>query len=225
MPGTVTETLYDAARPVWEAAMDHPFLRELAADSLPLAKFRQYMCQDYVYLIDYSKLFAWAVMKAPKLQWAARFADLLQSTLNHEMNLHRAYAAQFGISVEELETTEPLPVTLAYTKYLLDAAAHGDLAELLAALLPCAWLYWEVGCKLTTDNQLEPDSPYRAWVEQYSDPRFGELTAWLRSCLDELAAGLPDWRIDRLRERFVTASRFEYMFWDAAYQGAGWPIS
>ncbi|MCL6626204.1 thiaminase II [Alicyclobacillus shizuokensis] len=221
----VTDWLHEQTHSIWQAAHQHPFVRELGDGTLDVDKFRFYILQDYVYLIDYSKLFAWAAIKAPKLEWASRFAGLLESTLNREMDLHRGYAAQFGISPEELEATEPAPVTVAYTKYVLDAAAHGDLEELLAALLPCAWLYWEVGCGLAKSNRLAPDSLYRAWIEQYADPRFGELTAWLRACLDELAADAPDWRRQRLYDRFITASRFEYMFWDAAYHRSGWPVS
>jgi thiaminase/transcriptional activator TenA len=224
MQNRVTDQLYESARMIWRACEQHPFVTGLGDGTLPVEKFRFYICQDYVYLVDYSKLFAWAVIKSPTLELAGRFADLLHSTIHQEMDLHRRYAERFGISASDLEKTEPAPITIAYTRYLLEAASQGDLGELLAALLPCAWLYWEVGSRLAARASMTGGSPYREWIDTYSDPRFGELTQWLKATLDQLAEGLPDWYLKRLRERFVTASRFEYLFWDMAYREATWPV-
>src|SRR5439155_11580244 len=110
--------------------------------------FKFWVRQDYLFLIDYARLLAMAVVKAPDLPTMRRFADLVQATLNVEMELHQAYAAGFGITPEELEAKTKAPTTQAYTDFLLRAAA-GDHTELLAALLPCMWGFSEIGQRLS----------------------------------------------------------------------------
>ena len=98
-----TDRLYELAEPIWEAQHAHPFVRGIGEGSLEVEKFRFWVRQDYLFLIDYARLLAMAVAKAPDLPTMRRFADLVQATLGVEMDLHRAYAAEFGISSKELE--------------------------------------------------------------------------------------------------------------------------
>ena len=98
---TLTHQLYEAAAPVWRQSLAHPFVRSLGDGSLPLENFRFYMRQDYVFLIEYSRLVALAAAKAPSLDTMARFATLLDATLNQEMALHREFATECGITAEE----------------------------------------------------------------------------------------------------------------------------
>lgn len=228
MTGKFTEYLYEKARPIWEASHQHPFVTGIGDGSLPVEKFRFFMCQDYVYLKDYAKLFAMGAIKSPTLAMAGKFADLLQSTLNVEMELHRQYARKFDITAEELEATEPAPYTLAYTKYMLDAAHQGDIADLVAVLLPCMWSYWEIGVRLsenrTLTRALPEDSVYNEWIDMYASEEFAELSRWLIETMDHLAFGLPEPRLKELTNYFVTASRFEYLFWEMAYRQETWPI-
>src|SRR5207244_52222 len=98
-----TDRLYELAEPTWEAQYAHPFVRGIADGTLDVEKFKFWVRQDYLFLIDYARLLAMAAAKAPDLPTMRRFADLVHATLNVEMELHRAYAAEFGISPEELE--------------------------------------------------------------------------------------------------------------------------
>lgn len=218
-----TDRLHRAVRPIWQASHNHPFVQGIADGTLPVEKFRFYMCQDYVYLIDYSKLFALASIKATDVAMMGRFADLLASTLNVEMDLHRQYAEKFQISRAELESTEPAPITLAYAKYMLDVAHHGALAELVSSLLPCMWSYWEIGKRLALENRVPADSLYQEWIDMYSSPKFGDLAQWLIDVMNQLAEGLPESHLRRLEQHFVTTSRYEYLFWDMAYKLESWP--
>jgi thiaminase/transcriptional activator TenA len=101
-----------------------------------------------VFLIEYACLLALAAARGPDLETMTRFATLLKETLETEMNLHRAYAVEFGISRQELERELPAPATRGYTDFLLRVAATGDFAELAAALLPCMWAFSEIGLRL-----------------------------------------------------------------------------
>lgn len=219
-----THRLFRVVQPIWDASLNHPFLTGLKDGTLDQRKFAYYMRQDYVYLIDYAKVFAIGSIKAPDLETMGKFARLLDATLNMEMELHRQYAAKFGISHAELEATRPSPTTIAYTKYLLDAAQTGSFPELVAVLLPCMWGYNMVGKEFAKDPKALEHPLYKDWVLMYSSAEFSELTDWTLGLLDRLADGLPERELAKLEEHFLVSSRFEYMFWDAAYREEGWPV-
>src|SRR5690606_32401921 len=128
--GPFTAHLFEAVRSIWDAQLEHPFVRGLGDGTLEESRFKNWVRQDYVYLREYSRISAWAVTKALDLEtmgWYARVLDLL---LNVEMGLHRKYAERFGISHEELEAEEMWPTNRAYTDFLVRTAADGDLADL-----------------------------------------------------------------------------------------------
>ncbi|MGF7035604.1 thiaminase/transcriptional activator TenA [Paenibacillus mucilaginosus] len=220
---TFTQRLLGKLEGVWRQNHSHPFVHEMGAGTLDRDKFRFYMIQDYLYLIDYAKLFALGAVKANDLATMEKFAALLHSTLHEEMALHRAYAARFGISEEELETAEPSPITLAYSHYMLHAAQNGSLAELVAALLPCMWSYWEIGKELSRIPGAADHEDYGEWIRMYSSEEFGALAQWCIGLLDELAEGRSEAELARLEEIFLNTTRYEYMFWDMAYHGQMWP--
>src|SRR5690348_3905614 len=114
------------AEPIWAAQHAHPFVRGIGDGSLPLDAFRHWVRQDYLFLIDYCRLFALAAARAPDLATMTRFAELLGATLGTEMELHRGYAADFGITRDELEREVAGPTTRAYVDFLLRTAALGD---------------------------------------------------------------------------------------------------
>src|SRR5215210_7051608 len=158
-----------AADPIWRAQHEHPFVRGVAAGSLPVAQFERYVRQDYVFLIDYGRLLALGAARAPDLATMRRFADLTQAILGAEMELHRAFAREFGITEAALEAELPAPQTRAYTDFLLRTAALGDFAELAAALLPCMWGYAEIGARLAREPS-PADPRYARWIATYADP-------------------------------------------------------
>ncbi len=181
-----TDHLRALAEPVWRAQHEHPFVRGIGDGTLELAKFTHWVRQDYLFLIEYCRLFGLAAARAPDLATLSRFADLLQATARTEMELHRAYAREFGIAPEELEREEMAPTTRAYTDFLLRVAATGDLAELAAELLPCMWGFSEIGCALKARG-LPAEPRYAKWVEMYADPEFATLAEWCRALVDRLA--------------------------------------
>lgn len=219
-----SDRLYRAAQQVWESSHRHPFLTELRDGTLDPKRFIYYLRQDYVYLIDFAKMFALGGAKARDLETMGKFAELFHSTLNVEMELHRRYAERFGLSREELAATVPSPTTIAYTKYMLDAAHNGSLAELVAALLPCMWSYREIGRAFARVPGALDHPLYREWILMYTSDEFGELTDWCIGLIDSLAEGLPERELAVLEERFVVASKFEYLFWDMAYREEEWPV-
>jgi len=218
-----TEHLRQKAAGLWEAQHQHPFVRGIGDGTLGLEKFKFWLRQDYVFLIEYARLLALAVARSPDLDTMTRFATLLKETVETEMNLHRAYAAEFGISHEQLEREPTAPTTRGYTDFLLRVAATGDFAELAAALLPCMWAFSEIGRRLTA-KPAPSDQRYAKWIAMYSSREFAELAQWCRDLLDRLAAGLPERDLQKLETAFLTSSRYEWLFWEMAWKMEGWPI-
>jgi thiaminase (transcriptional activator TenA) len=221
----LTERLYQKVNDVWQKTHQHPFVVGIGTGELPVESFIRYMKQDYVFLIDYSKLFALGAVKARDIETMAAFAKLLDETLHGEMDLHRQYAQRFGITNQQLEDTKPMPINLAYTRYMLNVAQNGSLEELIAALLPCMWSYWEISKMLAeTYPNASEHYLYGEWVKMYSSSEFGSLATWLIDLLDRLSDGKPERELAILEEHFLTTSRFEYMFWDMVYLGGEWPV-
>jgi len=218
---TLSAELYEKARPIWDAQLAHPFVKGLGDGTLEVERFKRWVLQDYLYLKEFARIFAWAVAKADRLDTMGWYAGVLNLTLNTEMGLHRAYAERFGITPEELEATAMWPTTRAYTDFLVRTSADGDMADLLAALLPCAWGYVHIGQALATAAS-PADQRYADWIAQYASPEFAEAADWLRRELDRVSAGASPDRRRRLTELFVLSSRYEWEFWEMCWNGEAW---
>ena len=216
-----TDHLYETARPIWDAQLEHPFVRGIADGTLDPATFSNWVRQDYLYLKDYSRVFAWAAAKSQHLSSMGWYAKLLDLILNLEMGLHRSYAERFEISLEELEAEQMWPTTRAYTDFLVRTSADGDMADLVAALLPCAWGYAYVAEHMAPDG-MPADDRYADWIAMYVSEEFTGARDWLIEEMDRLAEGLTEEKRARLTEIFVIASRYEWMFWEMCWTGEEW---
>jgi thiaminase/transcriptional activator TenA len=216
-----TDQLYLAARPIWDAQLEHPFVRGLGDGSLDPETFKNWVRQDYLYLKEYSRMFAWGAAKSHRLESMGWYAKLLDLILNGEMALHRSYAERFQITLEELEAEEMWPTARAYTDFLVRTAADGDMADLVAALLPCAWGYAYVGEHLA-EGGFPEDARYADWIRMYISPEFTGARDWLIDEMDRLAEGASEEKRARLTEIFVLSSRYEWMFWQMCWAGEQW---
>lgn len=219
--GSLSERLRCGSQDVWEAYHRHPFVRGIGDGTLPEPAFAFYLRQDYVYLVDYARLWSMALARATRRADMERCAELVHGTLHIEMALHRRVCASFGISAETLESTEPAAVTLGYASYLLRVAHEGDRAELLAALVPCLWSYREIADRLA-ERGLPANEHYRDWIRTYTGDDYRRLVLWGREWLDAEGARFAD--TSALCGAFRTSSRWEVLFWDMAWQQADWPV-
>ena len=210
--------------PLWDKEKRHPFVTGIGDGSLPLEKFRYYMRQDYLFLIDFCRAISLAVAKAQNVEDMGWFARLLHETLNTEMSMHVGFCRDFGITEEELKGTRPSPTTLGYSSHLVHTAYSGGAGEIAAAILPCSWGYSEIGRTLA-EKGAPPDQPlYTRWIEMYSSQEFAQLADWLRSFIDRVALGSGGEELRKMEEAFMLSSRYEYMFWDAAYRMEEWSL-
>lgn len=220
MPGRISARLRADHADAWEACFTHPFVQAIGRGDLEADRFRTFLVQDYLFLIDYARVLAIASAKAPEVQSQTRFAELARSTLAVEMDVHREMCANWEIDATELEGAEALPTTVAYTSFLLRCAS-GDIGELGAALLPCQWGYADVGVRLK-DAGLPDHERYAAWIQSYAHPDYQALTDWLRVFVDDLGADISQHTYRRWSLVFLTTLRYEAAFWEMAWSGERW---
>lgn len=224
MNSQFTDRLWNRVDKLWNNYLDHPFVKGLGEGWLDEEKFKHWLKQDYVYLIEYSRLFALGSAKAHDLETMNTFANLLHGTLFMEMDLHREYADKFGISHMDLEKTEAAAATTAYTSYMLNISQRGNIEHVAATVLACAWSYNFIGKKLAEiDGALEHDL-YGDWVQTYSSDEFTELADSCKNLINALTEGKPERELAELEEIVYKTSLFEYMFWDMAENLEEWPV-
>lgn len=195
-----------------------PLLVGLEDGTLERERFSYYMGQDARYLFSYGKALAAAASQADNADDVMFWAKAAHNTFVVERQLHAAH-------VQELDTTVASPTCLGYTTYLQSLAGNGSYPVLAAAILPCFWIYQDVGERLLQRVGDNLDGhPYRDWISAYADPEFAQATAAATAIVDRLAGQAQDDTAARMMDAFVTASRYEWMFWDAGYRMEGWPI-
>ena len=213
-----------SAERLHHAIFNHPCVTGIGDGTLDVERFKHFIRQDYLFLIEYSRVLALASARAPALEEMGRFAELLTETLTSEMALHRGYCARFGITGAELDATKAAPTTQAYTDFLLKTAYSGSFAELSCALLPCMWGYCEIGLKLAQRGKPVHQPLYAEWIDMYSSAEFQSLAGWLRGLVDRLAQEASAEERARMEAAYITGTRYEYAFWDMAWRLEEWPV-
>lgn len=196
----ISTELHVIGRPLLDDQLGHPTVRGIARGDLAESVFRSWLEQDYLFLLDYVRVFSRLAWQAPDGH-LGDLVDLAHSTWHDELTLHRTLAAEFGA---DLDGAKKGPACQAYTSFLLESAAN--YAEGLVALYPCMWGYSTLGRILAEDPPTEPR--YRAWVDTYADPGFAALAERIATMIDETD---PD--PARAKVLFVQGMNHEHTFW------------
>jgi thiaminase/transcriptional activator TenA len=220
---TLSERLRLSALSLWQRQFQHPFVVALGNGSLPRANFEFYIRQDALFLDELTKTFAYAATKTSDHTEMEQFGKLLLNTLLVEAGLHQRYGERFGLTPAQMASTPMAPTNYAYTRHLLFIASSGTLPELLTAILPCAWIYAEVGRHLVGSTPAAADHPYADWLVTYVSPDFDAVGRWIRERLDARAVFLTPQEEARLHEIFLTSTRYEWLFWEMAWHLEEWP--
>jgi thiaminase/transcriptional activator TenA len=202
---SLSHRLAEHGLPSVRAQLAHPTVAGIGRGDLDPAVFRSWLEQDYLFLLDFVRVFARLAWQAPDGH-LGDLVDLAHSTWHEELELHRGLAAEFDA---DLFGAVPGPATTAYTAFLLDAAA--DYGRGLAALLPCMWGYSTLGRLLAEHPPAEPR--YARWVATYADPGFAKLAERCAQMLDEAYAEV---LVDEATATvaFDHALAHELAFWD-----------
>ncbi len=219
-----TKRLQQSAKPIWDAQLTHPFVVALGNGTLPKRKFRYYILQDARYLEELARIFALGAQKAQDPDTVLRFAKLVEETIVVERGLHETYGKQWKLTAADMRNTPLAPTNYAYCRHMRSTAQTGTLAELTVVALPCAWIYCAVGRHLLRKGPPSSKHPYRDWLLLYGSPEFAEVTRWMRALVDTEAKRAGKAEQERMREAFLTSSRYEWMFWDMAWREEAWPV-
>jgi thiaminase (transcriptional activator TenA) len=215
-----TEHLRAKADALWQASFEHAFVTGIADGSLPLENFKYYVLNDSYYLSVFAKIQALGAAKAEDLYTSGRMASHAQGTYEAELGLHENFSKRLGITEEERASFQPSPSAYAYTTHLLSVGHTGTLGEIIAAILPCYWLYLEIGERLLGQVPTEPI--YQDWINAYGGEWFAQLVHEQIDRLDALAEQASPAEQQRMERHFLISSQYELGFWQMAYTLEHW---
>jgi thiaminase (transcriptional activator TenA) len=214
--------LWDGSADLYRAILAHPFITGLTEGSLPHGAFAFFVIQDALYLQKYANALATVASRAPDTAATEVFARDAADIIAVEREMHGTLLADLGIDPEAIGTAEPAPATLAYTSYLMATTLGGSYAEGVGAVLPCYWIYWEVGKELL--HRGSPDARYQHWISMYSSEEYGSVVQAVLDITDRVGPDLSPAERARVHRAFRTTSRYEWMFWDMGFRQEAWPV-
>lgn len=217
-----TSVLRESSEQLWEQLTAHPFVREMAAGTLPLEKFQHYIEQNLLYLPQYSRALALGAAKSRDDDELRSFAGSLAKIVDIEIpqNLLLCERVRGLTGTTAPRASEMAPGALSYTSYLLATAGVGTPVDILALVMPCAWSYGDIGRLL--EPKMVEHAVYSDWISFFATDDYDALVTRLRRELDDRAAELGAADKQRLGDIFHTAMRMEKGFWDMAYDLQHW---
>ncbi len=219
MKNTVSNLIIEGSRSIVEDFHSHPFVKGIANGELPIEKFQFYMIQDYLYLLDYAKVFSIGAAKASDPSLMRVFSDYVSSILSGEMDVHKGYMKKLGIDLKDAENAIMSQDNLSYTSYMLRMAYEGGPAEVCAAILPCAISYEEIARKMVENDPACVDHEfYGAWIKSYAGEEYHNENIEVMELTDKAAEGYSQKQIDRLIEIGRRCTLYEGRFWDMAWE-------
>jgi thiaminase/transcriptional activator TenA len=216
-----TGQLWAETEPVYTAILDHPFIKGLTSGELSTDRFVQFISQDTHYLQDFVRALLILAARAPDFA-ATRMLTAHAAAAAGETGLHAELMTQLGRDPAELLAFDVRPATLGYTSFLLATVSNGDFADGLAGVVPCFWIYAEVGKNLKEAGS--PNPVYQRWIDSYGGDEYLHEVQLLLDLTDQVGAALSPDAQASARANFRVAARYEWMFWDAAYRLEQWPV-
>ncbi len=215
----VTDRLYEAVREIWDGYYQHPFVQGIRDGNLDKEKFRYYILQDYLYLIDYARVFALGAAKSPDLDTMQMFAGKCKSILDNEMSIHDEYMGLFDITQEELDNTVTAIDNASYTAYMLRVGYEEDAAAICSAILACSVSYEILAKRMIKDRPDCVDNPlFGEWIMGYASIGYSDENIELEEFTNRLTADYSEKQYRHLEEIFVNCSRLETAFWDMGWE-------
>ena len=222
MTDSFSAELWHGIDDIYAAILAHPFIAGLTDGSLPHDAFAFYLVQDTLFLRRYAQALAAVAGQAPDTAGTEMFARHAAGIVAAEMSLHESLLADLGMDPASVDAAQEAPTTLAYTSYLLAAVRGGSYGEGVGAVLPCYWIYWEVGKHLLGKGS--PNPGYQRWIDTYGAEDFGAEALEVIAVTDKLGPALAPADRERVRRHFRATSRYEWMFWDMGYRQENWPL-
>ena len=219
-----SKILRSNAKPIWDKIYAHPYLKEFGDGTLSISKFKYFLQQDHIYVVEYCRPLAIAISKADSAEEMKWFADLIIGGLTWEAKNEEMLAEMIGMSYGELTSAIQSPTSRAYSDFLVQVASTGTVAEFIASMSPCMLTYPEIGRMLKPKKGLDKVSAYRAWTDFYASDEAWAFAKQFDDKLDVLGETESSNVKNKMSKNFLIASRYEYMFWDMAYKEEKWLV-
>ncbi len=212
-----TDQLWQEIEHIYRNILELPFNRELMNGSLDEEIFVFYLKQDSYYLADFTRALSLTGLRAEQMEHVEDFLGFALGAVKVERALHEHYFEQFQVPRQ----IEKSPTCFNYTNFLLRTASLNSLPEAVAAVLPCFWIYREVGHYIS--ERASADNPYSDWIETYSSEAFSEDVDRAIEITDEIAKSASTRQHSKMKRVFGYSTRLEWMFWESAYRKEQWP--
>ncbi len=217
----LSEILYEKVRGLWEEAAEKPFVIQMANGTLDHGRFRYYMLQDYLYLLDYIDILDNTMKYTEDPELKAFLSRIAEETRNETARVHVPNMKKTGITDEEIEKSKKADVIVEYVGYMKRQLEEEGLIAGLTALLQCSWVYAYIGQRLTEEYPKEiASSPYRSWFKSYTCEDYTETNRRWIEALDHETAQIDEDEVLKLCTIFETCARYENRFWDVLYREA-----
>lgn len=212
-----SEKVWAEALPVYNDIINMPFIKELAAGTLDVEKFKYYLQQDAHYLEYFARALAIIAAKTREIDTMLDFIRFSEGAIVVERALHDSYFKDYNLQ----ERVVMSPACHHYVHYLQSTVYMADNAIGMAAVLPCFWIYKKVGDHILSIASIE-NNPYQNWIATYAGEEFGHLVDKAIAICDLAAEKATFEQQELMGEAFLSASRLEYLFWDSAYRLEKW---
>ena len=215
---SITERFLDSSKDIWEQYHTHPFVRGIGNGSLDKNKFKFYIVQDYLYLIDYARVFSIGAAKAQKLSIMQFFSGYANQIFSYETDIHKGYIERFKLTEADIKNSKMSLDNLSYVSYMLRCAYEGGAAETLAAVMSCGISYEVIAKKLVEDDPDSVNDPfYGDWIKGYASDSFHDGNEEMKAIIEELTKDFSEEQCAHLIEIFAACSRYELEFWNMAW--------
>lgn len=214
-----TDYLFEEVREIWEGYLKHPFVVEIGQGTLPKEKFKAYLIQDYLYLKEFSRVFAMGMVKADTVKEMQFFHRAAKGALEDETAIHVDYMKNLGVLPIEAEKCDYEMITSSYTSYMQAVSLTGGIKEIVMTTLPCNWSYNYIGHHLYDNyrDNLE-ENYYKEWIEMYAAESFDKSLAEWMDYTNELCKDISEEERKKLVDIFIKSSLHEMDFWHMAYK-------
>jgi thiaminase/transcriptional activator TenA len=217
----VSERLRRDADNIWKRVVEHPFIVELYCGILPIDKFKFYILQDYNYLVSAMRNLSIISSRADSVDAMRKVIEILWLESVSEFKGYEEFLGKLGYTIEDAINVEPSPINVSYTSFLLSTSSLKSYAESITSVLPCFWSYAEIAEYHKDKLRKNVNRLYMEWASVYLSEPYLNLVRKMRKLVDNAGKEFP---YEKLKKTFITASRYEYMYWEAVYNMHTWPI-
>lgn len=214
-----SEKTWEAITPIYQKILEHPFITELKAGTLPEEKFAFYIQQDALYLAEFGKVLSGIASKLENPEHIQAYLEFSTGTILVERALHTTFLNRLEANKKATKS----PSCLLYTNYMHTQLATQPLEVALGSVLPCFWIYKEVGDYIVA-TQTNTDNKYQEWINTYGGEAFAKSVTTAIEITNITASNTTPEVQEKMTEAFIMASRMEWLFWDSAYQLESWKI-